>query len=283
MIGPGTPLELADILPVSFEDWTAEKTSPLHVAKDMYSYMDGGAELYLSYGFKEGLSRTYIKAGQPEVLAEVFDLVESRNAFGVFSQTREEENQQFGQGTYVIPGALFFWKDNYYISLSTWDPSLAADAFISKLAAYIDSRIASTGEIPAIVKLLPEEGMTPSGYKYFHHPVWINSYFFITNENLLDISDHTDAVIAKYEDTADQRKYLLLVLYDTPESAGKAYASFAREFFPEGLSGKCIQVEDETWLAADMEGNLVAAVFNAASQYGASQLLNRALAKKELF
>jgi hypothetical protein len=257
MINPDNQLNLAELLPDSMAGWKAEKTVPLKVNTDLYNYMDGGAELYLSY---------------------VFDLVESRNAFGVFSQTREDEIQQYGQGTYMIPGALFFWKDHYYITLSAWESSPETNEFINTLAAYIDKQIPETGDIPALVKLMPEQDLVPSGFKYFHHYVWLNSFFFISDQNLLNIDNTTNALLAKYVE-GDKRKYLLLVQYADQEAARKAYSAFGGEFFPEGLVDKCIQLEDDTWMAAFQNGNLVAAVFNAASRQSAGQLLNNVINK----
>ena len=64
-------LLINDLLPDVLNYWRAEKIIPLRVNSDLYNYMDGGAELYISYGFGEALSCTYRKEGQPEVLAEV--------------------------------------------------------------------------------------------------------------------------------------------------------------------------------------------------------------------
>ncbi len=277
MIEPD-PGKLADFLPDTLTGWQAGKTTELKVPTDLYNYIDGGAELYLSYGFNQALSRTYIKAGKQDVLAEVYDLVEPRNAFGVFTQTREEDHQEFGQGTYRIPGAVFFWKSHYYITLSAWESSPESNEFINELAAYIDAKIQDTGDIPALIKLLPQEGMVPWGFKYFHHYVWLNSFFFISDHNLLQIDEKTDAVLARYAE-GDQRKYLLLVQYADPAAAGQAYASFGKEFFPEGLVENCIRLEDNTWMAAALRGNFVIAVFNALSKQSAGQLLSGVITK----
>ena len=269
---------LKGLLPDHFLDWNAVKTVPLTLPKDLYSYIDGGAELYISYGFGEAISRTYRKEDQIEVVAEIYDLLEPRNAFGVFSQVRETENFQLGQGAYVLPGAVFFWKGRYYISLSAWESTPEAEDFIRSLGAYIDERIAAPGSKPQLLELLPEEGLIPFAYLYFHHYIWLNSYYFISHEDILKINDNTDAVLAKYTD-AGNRKYLLLVQYDNRDTAAGAFASFGREFFPEGLTGNCIQFEDKSWMAAALDNHLILAVFNAGTSESASQLLTLALRK----
>jgi hypothetical protein len=268
--------DLTGMLPDQMEGWQAEKTLMLNTPSDLYNYIDGGAELYISYGFGQAISKTYTKAGNPEVIAEVYDLLEARNAFGVFTQTRENEKKLYGQGTYLLPGAVFFWKDRYYISLSTWDASPEADRFIQSLAAHISSCIAHDGEIPAVVSYLPQERLVPSGYKYFHHSVWMNAFFFISDHNILNIDTQTDAVLARYV-RGEGRIYLLLVQYQDDISAGLAFDNFRKEFFPAGLKDGCVRLPDDTWLAASKSGNLVVAVFNGETGDDARQLLTFAL------
>jgi hypothetical protein len=267
---------LAGMMPDQLEGWQAEKSLLLNTPSDLYNYIDGGAELYISYGFGQAVSKTYTREGNPEVLAEVYDLLEAKNAFGVFTQTREEEKILYGQGTYVLPGAVFFWKDKYYISLSTWDATPEADHFIRSLALHISSCIALDGEIPSVVRYLPREGLIPSGFKYFHHSVWMNAFFFISDHNILNIDEQTDAVLARYT-RGEGRMYLLLVLYQDGASAGSAFDRFGKEFFPAGLKDNCVRLPDGTWLAASKSGSLVVAVFNGQTGDNARHLLTLAV------
>ncbi|MBN1791568.1 MAG: hypothetical protein JW830_13790 [Bacteroidales bacterium] len=272
---------LLDLLPDDLPDWKSEKTIPLAEPKDLYAYIDGGAELYISYGFGEALSRTYVNDSHPDVLAEVYDLLEPKNAFGVFSQVRESENLQLGQGAYAIPGAVFFWMDRYYISLSAWEATPEAEKFMRDLGFSIEKKIGVKGNIPAIIGLLPEEGLIPFAYMYFHHYVWLNAYYFISDENLLHMDENTDAVLAKYAD-GDNRKYLLMVHYKNIEDAARAFDSFGREFFPEGLAGNCLRLEDNSWMAAALDNNIIVAVFNAKTNESAGQLLKQALRNNQI-
>ena len=281
MASENTIRSLQDLLPDDLLDWKSERTIPLAVPKVLYAYIDGGAELYISYGFGEALSRTYVKDNQPEVLAEVYDLLEPKNAFGVFSQVRESENLQLGQGAYSIPGAVFFWMDRYYISLSAWEATPEAEEFMRDLGSAIEKKIGKKGNIPAVIGLLPEEGLIPFAYMYFHHYVWLNAYYFISDENLLHMDENTDAVLAKYAD-GGSRKYLLLVHYKNIEDAGQAFDSFGREFFPEGLTGNCLKLEDSSWMATALVKNVIIAVFNAKTAEGAGQLLNFALKNNQV-
>lgn len=263
---------LQNFLPDTLSGWQADKTTPLGSPGDLYGYMDGGAELYLSYGFREAISRTYIREGLPEVQVEIYDLAEPRNAFGVFTQSRESENITLGQGGYEMPGAVFFWKDCYFIALSAWESEPASREFMLALGGYIEKLIPGKGSLPQVLRWLPEEGLASFGYIYFRHPVWLNAYYFIAHDNILLIDENTDAVLGKYGDP-ENRQYLVLVHYPGHEKAERAFASFGKSFFPEGLVDQCIRLEDNTWMAAQCAGRLITAVFNAPSAKEAKLLL----------
>ncbi|HEX9933932.1 MAG TPA: DUF6599 family protein, partial [bacterium] len=64
---------------------------PVHYMPDnLYEYIDGEAELYLSYGFKELAALVYY-AGSPEdtfVTVDVYDMDKPLDAFGLYSNLR---------------------------------------------------------------------------------------------------------------------------------------------------------------------------------------------------
>ena len=259
-------------LPGLIEGWTMTEQLAIGTHDDLYDYIDGGAELYISYGFKNAISCRYAKAGQSDVTAEIFDLGSSANAFGIYSQTRDKDEREYGQGSYYVSGAQFFWKGKYWVSLITGESTEESVRLLHSLAAYIDGKITETGDPPSILSVLPEEGLLPGGTLYFHHYIWLNAYYFIASENILGVDDHTPAVLAKYG-SPEERLYLLVIQYPDTAKAERAYAAFATHFFPEGLTDNCILLEDNTWLAARLQGCMLIGIFNAKDREKAVTLL----------
>jgi len=89
---------LDKLLPDSTEGWKPSDKDRYYNPETLYNYINGGAELYISYGFREVISRTYSKSGQPNLTVEIFDMVEAKNAFGVFCHVREGIDYSYGQG-----------------------------------------------------------------------------------------------------------------------------------------------------------------------------------------
>ncbi len=103
---------LSEFLPDSIDGWEVVSEDQFHNRKSLYEYINGGAELYLSYGFSRLISRIYSKPEQPDILVDFFDMRTSRSAYGVFSYSVETVERNFGQGSQQTEGALLFWKDH---------------------------------------------------------------------------------------------------------------------------------------------------------------------------
>ena len=66
------------LLPDSINEWKKKTEDKLYTPENLYDYIDGGAELYISYGFTEVVSRIYFKENQPEIKVEIFDILGRR-------------------------------------------------------------------------------------------------------------------------------------------------------------------------------------------------------------
>jgi hypothetical protein len=274
---PMNATDLSEFLPKQSREWSMESDQYFN-NDNLYDYIDGGAELYLSYGFNTVISRRYTCPGEMDIVVEIFDMKGVRDAFGVFTNMREKDQHEFGQGSQQIEGSLIFWKDHYFVSLSTNKSSEKSIAAIKRIAAFIDQAIPQEDKIPQIVALLPEQDLVPEGYCYFHHYIWINSYYFIANYNILDVNDHTDGVVAKYG-PPDKRSYLLLIQYPDEKAAQAAYDKFITDFSPELKVADAVKLKDNLWHTAALQGTIFVSVFNAQNKKEAIELLNSARTK----
>ena len=62
------------LLPDSIDGWKKKTEDKFYTPENLYDYINGGAELYISYGFIEVISRTYYKENQPELKVEIFEM-----------------------------------------------------------------------------------------------------------------------------------------------------------------------------------------------------------------
>jgi len=254
--------DLALLLPDTIEGWKVAAKDQIYDRDTLYGYIDGGAELYLSYDFRKVINRTYVKPGQPDMVVDLFDMGTSQNAFGVFSHSRETVDNTFGQGSQYAEGLLLFWKDRYYISIFTNPETVESKRAVFDLAREIEMAIAKEGPLPEILTFLPQQSLVRESIRYFRHYVWLNAHYFVADRNILHINESTDALLAKYGEVK-KRYLLLLVKYKSDKDAKRAYNDFVKYYLPELSKRRVVQIEDGTWTSCQLTGNLLIIVFNA--------------------
>lgn len=271
-MGKGTS-DLALLLPDTILGWKVAREDGRYGRDTLYDYIDGGAELYLSYGFKRVINRTYVKANQPDMVVDIFDMDTSQNAYGVFSHSMETVEDTFGQGSQSSEGLVLFWKGPYYISIMAHPETAESKKALNDLAKKIEGAIAEEGPLPALLNLLPQRGLVRESIRSFHHHAWLNSHYFVADQNILHIDHTTDALLAKYGERK-KRSLLLLVHYRDVTASQSAYDNFVKQYLPELSKKKSVQIEDGSWTACHLAGSLLIAVFNAPQEDEAVHLID---------
>ncbi|MDR0714805.1 MAG: hypothetical protein LBF89_11205 [Bacteroidales bacterium] len=269
----------AERLPERFQSYRMSERLN-YTPDNLYEYINGAAEMYLSYGLKGMYGCRYTAENLPDVTVDIYEMAGSRDAFGVYTQSRDRDEYTYGQGSLSYPEATLFWKDRYFVVISADRATPESTAAIGFLADAADKAIHRKGKIPGIVGLLPAEKPVDGGILYFHHYIWLNAYFFIADFDLLNINEQTDAVVAKYG-TPEQRSYLLLVEYPDENATVAAYRRLMQRYAPESGNGQSIRLEDGTWFAGWHGGKRLCAIFNSPSLKEAESLLQATISKMQ--
>lgn len=267
------PIDLVSLLPDDVGGWRVGADDQAFTPENLFDYINGGAELYLSYGFKSVLSRTYTNADRPEIIADIFDMGSSENAFGVFSHSREIIDDTIGQGSQYSHGLMLFWKDRYYVSILASPETAETKEAVFELARHIDQEIPGEGPLPRTLDLLPRDSLDLASVRYFHHYIWLNSHYYVADENILRIERDTNAALAKYG-TTGANHLLLVAEYPYDKRAREAQDGFVTHYAPELEGDSAAQIEDGTWTGCRRTGAVLAVVFNAASKESVLGLLD---------
>jgi len=264
---------LNSILPAELSGWKKAAPPDTYDKSNLFDYIDGGAELYISYNFQKLLAVRYKAGAEEEIVIDIFDMGNSYNAFGLFSHGREREDGLAGQGSEYNAGLLTFWKDRFYVSILAYPETEAKKEIVLGLGRSLADAMPNEGKLPPVIGLLPQPSLIPESVRYFHHYIWLNSHFFIANQNILLIDDETQAVLAKYK-TDGKPLHLLIALYTDGTKAMEAGQSFLRNYLPDASEGMS-RLPDGRWTGCRVEGNRLSVVFNAPSREAAVSYLDR--------
>lgn len=162
---------LTTYLPKSGEagSWKREG-EPQHFEGDaLYEYIDGGAEIYHEYGFKQVAVQDYVTHTGKSVSVEIFEMKDSVSAFGIYTFKTHKAGRKVSMGidAQLSDYYLNFWKGNILVTLTGFDETPETRDGLLVLAKGIDSKLDLRGKKPRIVSHLPEENFVYQSVKYF--------------------------------------------------------------------------------------------------------------------
>jgi len=233
--------------------WTKDGEPQEYEGEDLYTYIDGGAEIYQEYGFRRVILQDYENAQGKSISLEIFEMESPAAAFGMFSFKRSGTGKDIplGAGAELEAYYLNFWKGRFLVTLTGFDEAPDTINGLTAVAGIVDSKIRDSGEAPSLVGVLPREGLRPGSVKYLKGLLGLNNiYPFYTARGLA----FGEAVRGVYENGAT----LLILGYGAAETRAKAwldlraYLSESGRFKPAGAG------ETGVFLVRDGKGQSVA-------------------------
>lgn len=174
-------LPLTSLLP-EVESWKFSEPPQTYFPETLYEYIDGAAEIYLSYDFKELIVGQYKKISSLASFSiEIYSMGNEENAFGIYSAERFPEARFIAVGNqgYIEEGTLNLIVGKYYIKLLCFDCGDEAERILKFFSQSIIKNVKEKGKLPLLLQLFPKEGLVLNsekfvlnnfmGYKFLHN------------------------------------------------------------------------------------------------------------------
>jgi hypothetical protein len=270
----GRQVTMKKLLPQKVEDYKADGKDEFYDRQTAFKYMDGAAELYRAYAFKLLMVRKYVKANQPPILVEFFDMDSPAEAFGIFSYETGEEDVKIGQGSDYGGGLLRFWKGKYFVNVFAERETPATKKDILSIGEAIVKNINQDGPKPKLTQFLPIDGLSERSIRYFHLHLVLNHHYFLSHQNILRLGERTNGILATYLPQQTKEKFfLLLVQYSTKNLAESAFQSFLKAYMPESSASRTVKTENGKWTSTKIHQQYILVVFDAPSVEKTEQLI----------
>jgi hypothetical protein len=291
-------------LPKTVGIWTRPDLVRKIDSNSIFQYMNGAGELYLAYGFDHLDVYEYKADQQDSILVEVYFMNTSDDAFGLLSldwggepvAIRSKAPSQ-SDPTVSSPvralyggGLLRIWADTIYARVMAYRETTESKEAVLCLG----QTIAANRKMPAapeLLKILPSAvgskwKLRKDRIAYFRSHLVLNSLYYLSHQNILDLDHSTQAVTAPYENKTDadnsKRVQVLFVKYATPAQARKALDIFHNAYLHEYqkkvdpvVTNKKVNffnIEDG-WLGDSLDGTCLTIVFECPDQESAQMIL----------
>ena len=149
------------------EEWRQIGSPQVYNQKNLFSRINGQAELFFKYGFQKSVFSVYQnkKNSKDQIELDLYDMGNVLQAFGIFSRFRSEDRSAgVGLESYLEDTSLLFYKGRYFVMLyaTEVDPSL-----LKRMAMTISSNITDSSPVPKEIGYFPKKGLKPGSIEYY--------------------------------------------------------------------------------------------------------------------
>jgi hypothetical protein len=132
---------------------------PVYQPENLWDFIDGAADTYLSYKFID-LHVAEYKKGRNIIKLEIYRHADHTNAFGIYSSERSPSFNFINLGSqgYVADGSINFFKGNYYVKIRTYSKKEKILQSARALAGRVEQTLEGNNSMPAPLSLFPPEG-----------------------------------------------------------------------------------------------------------------------------
>ena len=293
-------------LPKKVGVWTQSDSARIIDSSNIFEYMNGAGELYLAYGFDHLEVYEYTADQQDSILVEVYVMNTSNDAFGLLSMDwgGEPVPVHFGLSSQPPPsvspsfralyggGLLRIWADTIYARVMAYRETAESKQAVLSLGQTIAENRKMPAE-PQLLKILPKAvdsdwTLREDRIGYFRSHLVLNSLYYLSHQNILNLDHSTEAVTAPYEDISNagtpKRVQVLFVKYLSPERAQKALEKFHNAYLHEHQKGfdpgithehmNAFKIEDG-WLGYALDGKCLIIAFECPNQESAWMIIKQ--------
>jgi Family of unknown function (DUF6599) len=164
--------DIGGLLPSSptLENWIVAEGPSEYSPDGLWEYLNGGAPLYLGYGFRRLAHVRYQPSGEDlaGITLDVFDMGSELGAFGIYSSGRPPgaELRHWGAEGYRSGTVTAAWKGSYFVHAEADDDRLVLTEVLESLVGETCRGIEGGTSPPDILDPLPTEGLVPHSERY---------------------------------------------------------------------------------------------------------------------
>lgn len=190
--------------------WEVKTEKVVYGKLNLWEYIDGAADMYLSYDFQDLNIAEYTNKQEHSVKVEIYRHSSTENAFGIYTAERMMNYTFIDVGVqgYTEPDVLNFLTGEYYVKIvSSGKPGVEQSA-LYEIAEKIENTLGTEKNWPGVIDLFPAEGKLVNSENYIARDFLGYSFFHSAFTADYDIEEKFKMFIIKLKSEADTRAML---------------------------------------------------------------------------
>jgi len=211
-------IETKSLLPEdgNIPNWNIKDSTEIYFGEDLFMYINGGADLYLEYGFEEVATGRYVNYKNNNILVDIYKMNSIDAAYGIFtlSSTSKGKPMSLGDQSLLYDYYLDLLKGPYFMRFTANNKDNGMIDTLVLFAKEIIPKISINGKKPQLTQTFQLPGMEISNVKYISGIIGLNNVFNFGHgsvagfsEGLYAKSDDKLLFVFSYEDDRKRREW----------------------------------------------------------------------------
>jgi len=184
------------------EDWKIKGEIREFTSNGLYGHIDGGAELFLEFGFQNLLIRKY-ENGTDEISIEVYRMENAEAALGIYLMKCGDEKpvQGIPARNTGDPYQITILKGNNFILINNFNGKESLVPAMVRLTGGILAKLSEAGDVKPedLFSVLPEEGRVKGSELLIRGMYSLQSVYVLGEGDILLLKDKIFGAIAQYK------------------------------------------------------------------------------------
>lgn len=256
-----------------FPGWEREGKPSVFLKADLFNHIDGGADLFLEFGFERVIVQHYTR-GPAEIAIEIYEMTGPEAALGIYQMKCGKETPLPGISDRNSSEAAQFMivKGRYFVQLNNFSREEVNVPAMLALAKAILGQVPVERPDPRLTALLPAERKVAGSERLIRGPVALQPFFTFGEGDIFRQGGSVFGALAEYDDGSGQKSSRFIVEYPSAEGALEVFRGLKLnldaylKIVESGASGFVFQDFKSRFGLVRVSGAKIDALFNLAAR-----------------
>lgn len=212
--------------------WKKSGRPSTFIKADLFNHIDGGAELFLEYGFDKLLVQRYARR-KSELTLDVYEMESPESALGIYLTKCGQETPVAGilARNSGEKSQLTILKGKYFVHVNNYDGDAKN---LPAMVALANRALESIPEVPSEgwLEQLPNESLVDQSQRLIRGPVALQPYFTFGEGDILELRGKIFGVLANYRGEGNAVYTRLIIPYPDQQQAFSVYENLRANLDP---------------------------------------------------
>ncbi len=225
--------------------WKPSKDIQVYLEDNLFDYINGASELYLSYDFRQ-LDVVYFKnRRKQEITVEIYTHASPLFAYGIYSQERSPDVNylNIGAESYIDGSNMFILTGKHYLKIYSYDLGDDSEAVLTEFARSFVELLNSDHSLPLLLSAFPEQNLRPKSIQFVAKNLLGYSFFVKGYQAFYDFNDEQCRLFiiksVSIKESNDLFKKYILHIHHAPRVPGSTEYKVVDPYHGAGIIRKC--------------------------------------------